>query len=447
MVQQRLGLLQSAPQQGPHRLCHQQPRPSADQLGGQPRHPAVDRRTLGTAQQRVEMPLDQPGGPDLVAGGQGMPDGVVDQPVALVPGRRGLVQPAHPLRPGLPQAGAQQIGEQMVVTPPAALPVQRHQEQVGPFGLLEQPLAVGPGTDGVAERARQPLQHRCLQQDVAQRRRLPVQHLLGQVVEHIPVAAREGGHKAGRVGVSIQREDGELQAGDPSLGAARDGGQAGRRQLQPGGLPQQGGGLLHGEAQVVLAQLGQLTAGPQPGQRQRRVGAAGQHQPQHRRRPIQQQGETGVDRWRLDELVVVQQERDLLGPGDQLVDEGGHDRLQRGRLGPAEQRGDPLANVDPRPVQRRDDIPPEPHRIVVSGIQRQPGDRPPGMARPVAEQARLPEPRRGADQRQLLPPSPRRGVPATGDVEADQDAAVAHRAWWPAGYRARLPARPQRSAS
>ena len=113
-----------------------------------------------------------------------------------------------------------------------------------------------------------------------------------------------------------------------------------------------------------------------------------------------------MDRRRLDELVVIQQERDLLGPGDQLVDEGGHDRLQRRRLGPAEQWGEPLANGDPRPVQGRGDIPPEPHRIVVAGVQRQPGDRLPGLARPVAEQARLPEPRRGADQGQL-PPRPR----------------------------------------
>jgi hypothetical protein len=43
------------------------------------------------------------------------------------------------------------------------------------------------------------------------------------------------------------------------------------------------------EAQVGFAQLGQLAAGPQPGQRQRRVGAAGQHQPQAGRQVRQQE--------------------------------------------------------------------------------------------------------------------------------------------------------------
>jgi hypothetical protein len=66
---------------------------------------------------------------------------------------------------GLVQAGPEQVGEQVVVAPPAALLVQRDQEQAGTLHPLQHLLAVGPAGDGVAQPAAQPLQHRGLQQE------------------------------------------------------------------------------------------------------------------------------------------------------------------------------------------------------------------------------------------------------------------------------------------
>ena len=63
-----------------------------------------------------------------------------------------MVQLGYPLGPLLLQAGAEQVGEQVVVAPPAAHVVQRHQEQVGPLDLLQHRLAVGAAGDGVAQR-------------------------------------------------------------------------------------------------------------------------------------------------------------------------------------------------------------------------------------------------------------------------------------------------------
>jgi hypothetical protein len=62
-------------------------------------------------------------------------DRLLGQPVGLEPGRRGPVQFRHPFGPLLVQAGAEQIGEQLVVAPPAAVLVERLQEQVGLFDL------------------------------------------------------------------------------------------------------------------------------------------------------------------------------------------------------------------------------------------------------------------------------------------------------------------------
>jgi hypothetical protein len=55
------------------------------------------------------------------------------------------------------QAGAEQVGEQLVVAPPAAHLIQRQQEQVGPLHLLQHLLAVAAAGDRSTQRTRQPL--------------------------------------------------------------------------------------------------------------------------------------------------------------------------------------------------------------------------------------------------------------------------------------------------
>ena len=58
----------------------------------------------------------------------------------------------HPLGVPLGQAGTEQVGEQMVVAPPAAHLVERMEEQTGPLQRLQGGLAAGPAADRVAQR-------------------------------------------------------------------------------------------------------------------------------------------------------------------------------------------------------------------------------------------------------------------------------------------------------
>jgi hypothetical protein len=299
-LQQWLDLLQPPGQARACRQTQAEPWSGADNRWGQGGEPPVHRHVLAAPQQRREVVLDQPGRPIGGPGGQGVVDGLVDQPLLLEPGGRSLVQVGHPVWTSPLQPRKQQLGEQVVVAPPAAHLVQRHQEQVGRLDPLQQLLAVGPAGDRIAQRTAQPRQHRRLQQELAHLRWLTLQHLLGEVVQDVPVAAGERRHEPGRIGAATQRQRGQLQPGDPPFGASRQRRQAGRRQLQPGGLPQQGGRLVGGEAQVGGAQLGQLPASAHPGQRQGGVGASGHHQPQLRRQPTEQQPQAPVDRWRLD---------------------------------------------------------------------------------------------------------------------------------------------------
>jgi hypothetical protein len=172
-------------------------------------------------------------------------------------------------------------------------------------------------------------------------------------------------------------------------------------QLKADRRAQQLGRLLKGEAQLALAQLGQLTAGPQPGQRQRRVSAASQHQPQRSWQVLQQEAERLVDRLGLDQVIVVQHQHDRIGHASQLVDQRGRHRLEGSRLLALQQPGDRTGNPWARPVQCGGDVAPEPHWVVVGLVQRQPGHRPLATPGPVGQQGGLAEAGRGADQHQL----------------------------------------------
>ena len=151
--------------------------------------------------------------------------------------------------------------------------VEHRDEEAAALDLLEQCAARGsPAT--AAQRGRQLGQHRAAQQEVAQLRRHGVEHLGGEVVEDVAVAARR---RAGR------RRSAPLGAARPgcsppaagrraSPGCAR----AGRRlvvgRADVAALRQQRAHLVAVEAQVALAELGQLAVRAQPRQRQRRLG-------------------------------------------------------------------------------------------------------------------------------------------------------------------------------
>ena len=111
---------------------------------------------------------------------------------------------------------------------------------------------------------------------------------------------------------------------------------------------------------------------------------------------------------RADHVIVVQDQQQrlvrvrLVG---YLVDQGRHQRLERWWRRRPEQRAHPLADPRPRPVQRGHRMPPEPGRIVIAGIQRQPGDPMPAAPDPLGQQDRLAVPGRRAGQDESSSPA------------------------------------------
>ena len=278
------------------------------------------------------------------------------------------------------QAGTEEVSEQVVVAPPAAHLVQRHHEQPGPFGLFQQRLAVRSAGDRVTQLPRQPLQHRGLKQKRAHLLALLLEHLFGQEVQDVAVAAGERGREPGGIGLPAQRQGRQLQPGGPPLGA---GGQRRHRRFRQDhagfGRPllQQCPRLVRGESQFRGAQFSQLITAPQPAQRQRRVAAAGQHQVQSRRPVLDQEPERGVHRLGVNQVVIVEHQQRLvrIRPGGQFVDQRGHQPLVRRRRGRAEQRAYPFGEPRPALVQRGHTMAPEPRRVVIADVERQPRHR------------------------------------------------------------------------
>ena len=298
------------------------------------------------------------------------------------------------------QAGAQQVGEQVVIAPPAAHLVQRHQEQARPLHLLQQRLAALAAGNRVAQRAGQPLQHRGLQQERPYVLALLFEDLLGQVVQDVPVAAGERGHESGGIVLSAQRQRGQLQPRCPALGPGRQ-----RRHRRAGegrgDLLEQRRCFSRGEPQVGGAHLGQLAARPQPRQSQRRIAAAGQHHAYPGRPVLEQERERLVHLRRADHVVVIKDQQGLIR--GQFVDQGRDQPLERRRRGRPEQRGDPFGDPGPGPVQRGHRVAPEPGRVVVPRVQRQPRGRVP--AGPFGQQHRLAVSGRRAGQDEPSPPA------------------------------------------
>ncbi len=130
---------------GAVRLGQAQARTVAYRLRRQRRKPAAQGRALAAAEQRLDVPLDQPRRPGGVPGRQRVPHRVIGQVMLLAPGGRGPVQRLHPAGLLSLQPGAQQIGEQVVVAPPAAHLIQRHQEQARPLDVRPASPGCRPG--------------------------------------------------------------------------------------------------------------------------------------------------------------------------------------------------------------------------------------------------------------------------------------------------------------
>src|SRR5215471_17400695 len=130
------------------------------------------------------------------------------------------------------QANLEEVGEEPVVSIPAALVVKSEQEEVRALDALQHLLTVGPARDRVTEGPAQTFENRGLEQEAPDLVWLPLQHLLGQVVKDVAVAACEARDDPNGVGRRAQRQRRELETGRPAFGPLHQGGHDLLRELE-----------------------------------------------------------------------------------------------------------------------------------------------------------------------------------------------------------------------
>ena len=216
------------------------------------------------------------------------------------------------------------------------------------------------------------------------------------------MAAGESLNETGGIPMPLHGKRGQLQPGDPALGAGfqRSHVAVGKRQTHYS--IKKLGRFDRGELQVGGAQLGQLAARPQPGQRQRRVLAGGDHQVHRRRQMLEQKGEGVVDGFGVDEVVVIEHQDEAVRDGGDLIEQGRQNRLDGGRLRGLERGRRPRPDVGRDGLQRRDEVRQKAGRVIIRFVQRQPDRRPAATGGPLTDQRRLAEAGGSGDKGQFV---------------------------------------------
>ena len=111
----------------------------------------------------------------------------------------------------------------------------------------------------------------------------------------------------------LHRNSSQLQAGNPAFGAGFQCGDVFCREVQSHHLVEKLGGFRRGKTQVDGAQLGQLAPGAEPGQGKLWILTGGDDQVHLRRQVLDQKGEGLVDRFGLNQVVVVKDEDEASG--------------------------------------------------------------------------------------------------------------------------------------
>src|SRR2546428_10982757 len=187
---------------------------------GEGLQPAAQRLQLGArAEAGPQALLEQAGSLLKGRSGQGMGGRLGAAALLRVPAAGAQVQGWGQRGSGLPQALAQDLSKQVVIAKPHPFLIEGEQEQVGLRQEVELCLAVMPATQSIAQGSTQAIQDGGLQQEVLDGFTLTAQDFVQQIVRYVVMAPAERGEEGGRLVTALQGACGELQAGDPALGA------------------------------------------------------------------------------------------------------------------------------------------------------------------------------------------------------------------------------------
>ena len=124
-----------------------------------------------------------------------------------------------------------------------------------------------------------------------------------------------------------------------------------------------------------------MAPGAQPGQRERRILAAGNDQPELRRQMIDKEGQRLVDRRGLDHVIIVEDEHRIAQRGE-IVQQRRQQHIGRRRLRRVQRAQRRFSNRGRDGLQGRDEIRQKTRKIIIIFVQRKPREGRGGVTRP-----------------------------------------------------------------
>ena len=239
-----------------------------------------------------------------------------------------------------------------------------------------------------------------------------------QVVADLAVVAGQRADERGAVAAAPEGERGELEPGGPALRPLLQPVHVGRFEAELERAVEQLVGLGVGELQLLHADLHELAGRPETCERQRRVGAAGDRDPQRPRQVAHEVRDRGVQELVTEQVIVVEHEHDRRLQQRQLVDQPRQHDFDHARTGVGQRGQHRASEARHHGPDRGDDVAPEADRVVVAGVERDPGERRLRMRGvPLREQHGLAPTGRRAYERQ---PAVRVGEPRDERIARDE---------------------------
>ena len=335
------------------------------------------------------------GGGD-VPGGQPVADRGLGLAVLLEPRRGGPVQVRDEFWLVPDELGAQEFGEQVVVSVPLAVIVERGHEQTLARRALQLIAGVVPAGDRPAQVGAETFEDRRVLQERPHVLRQPRQHLRGQVASDLALIAPQVRQPLlGRQRLGEDRR--EVDPSRPALGDVHDGGES-LRVGQGSVKLQQLGGLVRIQGEPFHAHLRQTPGGPQPGQRQRRVPAPGQRDRPSRRQLLHQRRDRVPAPPAAHVVAVVEDQHERGSVADRRREQRARAVLPA-RVALPKQREHGRRDVGDRRDRRRQ-VGQKDGRVGVGRLQRDPRDRPSLGLGPLDQRARLAAAGRGGEHHQ-----------------------------------------------
>ena len=271
------------------------------------------------------------------------------------------------------------LGEQRMDTEPSRV-LQASDEEVRMLQRRERGRGVGASEDVVTELDGEVTENRRAQQEPARRLVERAEDLVVQVFGDESMISAELAHGVVLILDTAKPEQREVEGSRPSLRSLEEHLDLVGLEDKPATSDEQVGRLLAGEGEIVGPNLCEGGARAKPREVERRVGPCDHHQPRRRRKVV----EYVVDRVEAlaigDALEVVEHDGERRAERRDAVRQLDHGALEGmpGSLQPLQRTA---AEAAAHAFDRHGHVGPEPHRVVVGGLERQPGDGSPKRSR------------------------------------------------------------------